>query len=249
MLFRGVVPVRSEVGGCRQKQNTLCQFIAHHIWKSIYLLTDPPSAPEGPIQVTDLNENSVVITWKPPLDNGGLDLTGYAVERRDRKWSSWMKVQKLDSETLTLTIDNLIEGNEYLFRIFAENPEGRSQPLEMDEAVLPRRKAEAPSAPIGPIRFNNVEPTTVTFDWLPPNDDGGAELENYTIEMAKPKEDFKQIGKVQGNITRYRAKDLEEGSKYTFRVRAVNRAGTSEPLESEAVIARKPPGMSYKYST
>ena len=41
----------------------------------------------------------------------------------------------------------------------------------------------------------------------------------------------------------YVAKELEKGTRYRFRVRAENKFGTSEPAETEVVIAKDPYGM------
>ena len=37
-------------------------------------------------------------------------------------------------------------------------------------------------------------------------------------------------------------KDLQEGKKYAFRVKAVNIYGTSEPLEGDSITAKNPFG-------
>ena len=39
-------------------------------------ITDKPGEPEGPIEVTDLLAVSCKLLWKPPLDNGGAEVTG-----------------------------------------------------------------------------------------------------------------------------------------------------------------------------
>ena len=38
-----------------------------------------PGQPEGPLEVSDVNQDSVKLKWKPPLDNGGFDIR-YACE-------------------------------------------------------------------------------------------------------------------------------------------------------------------------
>lgn len=44
------------------------------------------------------------------------------------------------------------------------------------------------------------------------------------------------------NGTSTTVKGLQEGKRYAFRVRAVNMYGTSEPLESDTVVAKNPFG-------
>lgn len=98
-----------------------------------------PSAPQGPIVTSDLTATSVVIAWKPPLKDGGLPITGYVIEKRDKRRPTWVKVEKVNPDILTYCVQNLTTGSDYYFRVFAENDEGLSPPLEMDQPVTPKR--------------------------------------------------------------------------------------------------------------
>lgn len=111
-------------------------------------LADVPSAPEGPLEASDVTADSVVLKWRPPLKTGGLDLTGYIIERRDKKWSSWAPVETVKPDINSYTVQNLTTNNEYFFRVLAQNPEGISTPLESRYPVIPRKapgKVKIPS--------------------------------------------------------------------------------------------------------
>lgn len=56
------------------------------------IVTDKPSKPEGPMVVKDIRKESVTIEWKPPADDGGLELSKYSVEKCDVQKMVWMKV-------------------------------------------------------------------------------------------------------------------------------------------------------------
>lgn len=99
---------------------------------------DVPTAPQGPLEVTDVTADSVILHWKPPKDDGGIDLTGYIVERRDTKRAVWTKIGSVDGVTLDFKVTGLQEGMEYLFRVSAENEVGISEPLERDSVVVPK---------------------------------------------------------------------------------------------------------------
>ncbi len=68
------------------------------------------------------------MTWKPPTEDGGSPILGYTVERRLTSSARWMKASKDLITELTLTVTDLIEDNEYEFRIIAENKIGQGPP-------------------------------------------------------------------------------------------------------------------------
>ena len=99
---------------------------------------DVPGAPQGPIDVSAVTKDSVVLTWKPPKDDGGCDIKHYIVERRDAKRNIWTQCATLDGVTLDYKATGLVEGTQYHFRITAENEVGQSKPLETVEPVVPK---------------------------------------------------------------------------------------------------------------
>lgn len=110
----------------------------HALTSKLSALVDVPSPPEGPVQVTDLDVDRATLTWLKPKDNGGADIKSYTVERREAGRSMWTRQEIPNASTLTFTAMDLQEGKEYYFRFFAENEVGMSNPLEMDEPVIPK---------------------------------------------------------------------------------------------------------------
>lgn len=102
----------------------------------IFMSTDKPDKPTGPIVVDALLKNSVVISWKSPEDDGGSMVTNYVVERREAKeGEEWHLVSSSISGT-TCRIVNLNENAGYYFRVSAQNLYGVSEPLEVSSIVL-----------------------------------------------------------------------------------------------------------------
>lgn len=84
--------------------------------------------------MSDIQRTSCIIEWKTPLE--GHPLTGYSIEKKEVTRSFYSKVQKVEAHITKFCVSNLIDGNEYYFRIIAENEVGGSKPLEMVDPVL-----------------------------------------------------------------------------------------------------------------
>ncbi|KFP05156.1 Myosin-binding protein H, partial [Calypte anna] len=86
---------------------------------------EPPGPPQN-LKLVDVWAFNVALEWSPPADNGNSDIKGYLVQKSDKKSGKWFTV--LDRCTRTsCTISDLIIGNSYTFRVFAENSCGMSE--------------------------------------------------------------------------------------------------------------------------
>ena len=99
-------------------------------------LSVKPSAPVGPVEFSDIQKTSVVITWKPSESDGGSPLTGYYIEMREAPKSSWQRVATVNPDITSYCIQNLKEKKEVFFRIYAENKVGRSDALASDGVTV-----------------------------------------------------------------------------------------------------------------
>lgn len=108
----------------------------HFITLIITNVTDKPSKPEGPVVMREISRESVTIEWKPPVDDGGLELTKYAIEKHEPDTNRWVKVADVDKNVETYCIQRLNENCEYMFRVMAQNPIGFSEALESDPIVI-----------------------------------------------------------------------------------------------------------------
>lgn len=86
-----------------------------------------------------MTRDSATIQWQPPTSNGGSPLTGYVVERREEGRLSWMYCGRTDADVTILTCPSLTENTQYHFRVYAENRYGRSEPLETEYPLIPKR--------------------------------------------------------------------------------------------------------------
>uniref|UniRef100_A0A8C7FHA4 Myosin binding protein C3 n=1 Tax=Oncorhynchus kisutch TaxID=8019 RepID=A0A8C7FHA4_ONCKI len=77
------------------------------------------------LKIMDVWGFNVALEWKPPKDNGNCEITGYMVQKADKKTMEWYTVYELYRRTNCVVAD-LIMGNEYIFRIYAVNMVGLS---------------------------------------------------------------------------------------------------------------------------
>jgi hypothetical protein len=68
------------------------------------------------------------LEWQVPNWDGGSSITNYIVEKQELPMTSWCRVGHTRFTLMPVT--NLIPGNEYKFRVFAENVYGRSNPSD-----------------------------------------------------------------------------------------------------------------------
>lgn len=103
------------------------------------IVKDKPSPPRD-LKVGEIQKESISISWQKPEDDGGSPITGYTIEKRDAKKTSWSSAGKCKPDELNFTITKLIEGNDYHIRVCAVNDIGTSDPVETTDPV----KAKSP---------------------------------------------------------------------------------------------------------
>ena len=71
---------------------------------------------------------------------------------------------------------------EYQFRVVAVNQAGRSQPSKPSELCQPRPDQKRPSPPRA-LKNVGTTPSSIALEWDVPEDDGGAEILGYAVQM------------------------------------------------------------------
>ncbi|KAL2775794.1 myosin-binding protein C, slow-type isoform 9 [Daubentonia madagascariensis] len=99
-------------------------------------IVDRPGPPQL-VKIEDVWGENVALTWTPPKDDGNAAITGYTIQKADKKSMEWFTVIEHYHRT-NATITELVIGNEYYFRVFAENMCGLSEDATMtkESAVI-----------------------------------------------------------------------------------------------------------------
>ncbi|XP_077115742.1 myosin-binding protein C, fast-type isoform X1 [Ranitomeya variabilis] len=88
-------------------------------------IVEKPGAPLS-VTVKEVWGFNAFVEWLPPKDNGNSEITGYTIQKADKKTMEWFTVFEHNRKT-QCTISDLIMGNEYYFRVFSENICGLSE--------------------------------------------------------------------------------------------------------------------------
>ncbi|MFB2554193.1 Ig-like domain-containing protein [Herbiconiux liangxiaofengii] len=181
-----------------------------------------PDAPATPT-VTSIQDRTVVLNWNPPVNNGA-EITSYAV-------TSPQGYSKTCAST-TCTLDGLTNDVEYTFSVTATNSVGVSDPSPSSAPARPDARPDQPQPPT--LVFGDK---SLTVNWVTPPTHGSA-VQSYNLEITPaPSRGAPSRYGVTGNSIVWEG--LENGTAYTVRVQAVNKA--PEPSDFSGMSAPEIP--------
>ena len=148
----------------------------------------------------------------------------------------FLRVNKVAVMTPQLNVRDLIEDEDYEFRVIAENDAGEGRPSDSTGIVKakdPFRKPGKPGTPEVTLRDD-----TAHLSWRAPHDDGKAAIFNYVIE-------YRQVGDIRWRCantgvnvkdTEYTVLGLVADRAYEYRVSAENKAGVGAPSGTSSAV-------------
>jgi len=196
---------------------------------------DVPSAPVGPFEVSNMGDTSLTLGWQEPEADGGAPIVEYLVERRNVGKKAWQKVGTTDSETLQLDVTGLKKNMQYNFRVTASNAVGAGPPLAPEDSITVGKRLTPPSPPTQ-LTVTDVTSRSVTLQWAPPHNMGGANLTGYIIErQAAGASVWEKVVTLDSSVTLYSISNLKEKSSFFFRVSAENPIGAGDAADTDLV--------------
>ena len=220
----------------------------------------PPGAPE-PISSIGLGASpgsgSMRLSWNRPSDNGGSAIIRYEVRYQavGEAWSEW---ENVGAGTRGVTVENLVNGREYVFEVRAVNALGKGG-AETVQATPERRITPPPPPPPPPgnggggggLLFPPEAPLrlmampgegAVRLEWGPPESDGGTPILRYEYRLQEGRGEFGEWTPIadsapgEVNATGYTVGELGKGTVYVFELRAVNLVGEGRVSEAVEVV-------------
>lgn len=217
---------------------------------------DKPSKPQS-LDVKVTKKDTITLEWTPPIDDGGMDINKYTLEKCDVQNNVWMKVSDFDKDIHSYAIQKLSINSQYMFRVVAINPIGESEPTESEPVTITRkfgtytnrleylhiynaifRTTEKPSPPRGPTSVSGMNDTSFTLSWEPSETDGGSKIIEYIVEIREETETvFRTLGTTSSDtVTNIHVENVVRKKGYLFRIYARNEVGTSEAFETTEKI-------------
>jgi titin len=181
----------------------------------------PRTVPTAVLSLTATPTNhsgQVRLAWTAPSSTGGAAITDYVIQRLNG--TSWVTVTD-GVTTTTTTISGLSNGTRYSFRVLATNAAGHGP----SSNVVTQTPRTVPTAP----RTLTATPTStrVVLRWTPPTSTGGAPITRYAIQRStNPTSGWIYLTTAIPPTARsFTATNLRNGTRYYFRIVAINTAG------------------------
>ena len=137
------------------------------------------NAPGAPTAVDAADGNlKLTVTWGPAASDGGAPITAYTVRRKVSTADDSTYVSATGPGTArSFTITGLANGTSYTVQVFATNSVGDG-PVGEDTGTP---GAVASSAPRDVEVTAGTDRTSLTVSWDAPAENGGADVEDYTV--------------------------------------------------------------------
>src|SRR3989441_687098 len=201
-----------------------------------------PSPPTG-LVATAVSSSQIGLTWTAPTDNGGSAITGYKIERSTDGGTTWSALVNTCGTSTSCSDTGLPHTTTFTYRVSAINSVGTGSPSTTASAAT---LAVAPSPPTG-LAASASSSSQISLGWTAPADNGGSAITGYKIDRSTDGGlTWSTIVSNSGSTaTTYSDTGLTRATTYTYRVSAINSAGTGFPSDTKSAttlsIAPSPP--------
>lgn len=189
-----------------------------------------PSEPKDFKGVYDEASGSVKFTW----ESAGTSVDKYYLKITSPGNSKDNQILTYEGDKTSSTVSGLTAGASYLFTLTASNTLGsvNSQPFKLVLQTVP----SAPKNLLG-----DPDDGAVTLSWQLPDVFGSGDLQSYAVEQSS--DGGNNWVRVAENVKSLQTviKQLNNGQRYSFRVKALNGFGVSKPSNSVTLVPSTTP--------
>ncbi|XP_050073287.1 cell adhesion molecule Dscam2 isoform X2 [Anopheles maculipalpis] len=214
----------------------------------VQLQVQEPPQPPSSLEAATVSSRVVNLKWQP---RGGdaAEVSKYIVEYReiDRQWQY---IEISDPPAYSTIIENLKPATNYVFRIIAEGPAGRSSP---SQELFIKTDPQRPAGPPLNLGARPISSTEILISWMPPSYElRHGEIQGYNIgyrsmHATTNSYNFTSIsGDGEDGTGELLLGNLAKYTRYTIVAQAFNQVGPgplSEPVTAQTMedVPSKPP--------
>ncbi len=138
------------------------------------------------------------------------------------------------TDSLIMFVRESVASDAGRYDITASNSSGTTKSF-VNVVVLDR-----PTPPVGPVEMCDITDDSLSLKWLPPAYDGGSPITNYIVlKRETTTANWMEISSAVARCT-IKIMKLINGVEYQFRIRAENRFGISDHIDSPTVTVSLP---------
>ena len=188
---------------------------------------DLPSAPSD-LDATADGRTRIDLDWDAPDDDGGSRITGYRIEWSATGRTPWNVLERdTDNTRTTYTHTGLEPGTRQYYRVAAINRDGEGPWSNIDDATT---EGGVPGVPRNLTAVESGS-SRINLSWSAPISNGGSRITGYKIEVSSNGGRTWSVEEddTRSSSTTYAHRGLESGTRWHYRVSAINSEGTGEP--------------------
>lgn len=177
------------------------------------VIPQPPSS----LTATATSSTQINLSW---TDNAN-DETGFELES-STDGTNFTKITDLAANTTTYSHTGLNASTKYYYRIRAKNSAGASSYSNVADATTQAPPVTIPQPPSALVA-STVSSSQINLTWT----DNAKDETGFEVERSTDGTNFAKIADVAANATSYSNTGLNSSTKYYYRIRAKNSAGSS----------------------
>ena len=211
---------------------------------------EPTSTPNA-LPATAISPSQITLCWQPPSNTFGQSISGYDI-KREVITGVYDVVGSTNGKTTSFIVSNLATDKTYTYAVSAiigfgdtgESNTASATPREDSVGTTSEPTTSTAvqiTVPTPPIKLTTsiISATQVNLAWSSPVEDGNSPITGYKIEVKKDSGSYATlIADTESTTRTYAHTNLSTNSKYTYKVSAINSAGTSDSSNESSATPR-----------